>query len=73
MQKKSTKPSYRKEMKQRDNLVLSLYGKLVPIKYCFYYCDLHKCYLEKRDMSEKKCKKKKCNKLKKLDKHKRMV
>jgi hypothetical protein len=64
------KPKYRKDLKPPRNYVLGIYGRLIPLGYCNWYCDLHKCYLVTRDLKERNCTFKKCKHLKKLGKHK---
>lgn len=39
---------------------LCIYGRLSRKNYTVAYCNLHKCYLEKKDIAEKKCNFKKC-------------
>ena len=43
--------------------VLFLYGRLEEKKKAVGYCNLHKCYLEPRDIKEKRCNFKKCYRL----------
>lgn len=62
--------SYRKELKIPNNYVMGIYGRLLPIGSCKWYCNLHKCYMTGRDLRERKCKNKKCSHLKKLGKYK---
>lgn len=62
--------SYRKEVRIPNNYVLGIYGRLLPIGHCKWYCDLHKCYLQGKDLKERNCMSKRCNHLKKLGKFK---
>lgn len=74
VKKKQTKrASYRKELKIPKNMVLGIYGKLVILGHCRAYCDLHKCYLDGRDINERKCNKKKCKYKKELGKYKDII
>ena len=58
----------RKNKRKRINRTkeLSIFGRLVQRKKAVVYCELHKCYLEPRDISEKRCNRKKCKYKKEL-------
>lgn len=62
---------YRKSIRNRThgnalNKKLFLYGKLLDISKAIGYCELHKCYLDLKDVKEKKCIKKKCKYMKEV-------
>lgn len=44
----------------KNEKVLFLYGKIGYKKKAELYCDLHKCYVNKRQLFEKKFRCKKC-------------
>lgn len=52
----------RKNNRKRPNKTKEIYifGKLVQKNKAVAYCELHRCYLEPRDITEKKCNLKKC-------------
>lgn len=61
--KKVERVSIRKPKKTRVNksrAVLFLFGRLKEIEHAVGYCELHKCYLEPKDVKEKRCNKKNC-------------
>lgn len=45
---------------KKNNKVLFLYGKLTNKNKAVLYCDLHKCFLNKRNLFEKKFRCKNC-------------
>lgn len=67
---RNKRPSYRKEIRIPNNIVLGIYGRLTTIGNCKAYCDYHKCYLVARDITERKCNRKKCIYKKELGKYK---
>ena len=52
---------------------LFLFGRLNNINKAKAYCELHKCYLEGRDIKEKGCNYKLCKHLRELDKKKNII
>ena len=52
----------RKNKRKRTNKTKELYifGRLHQKSKAVMYCELHKCYLEPRDITEKKCNFKRC-------------
>lgn len=52
---------------------LFLFGRLNNLSKAKAYCELHKCYLEGRDIREKGCNYKLCKHLKELDKKKNII
>ena len=52
----------RKNKRKRINRTkeISIFGRLVQRKKAVVYCELHKCYLEPKDIAEKKCNFKRC-------------
>lgn len=52
---------------KKNNKVLFLYGKLANKKKAMLYCDLHKCFLNKRNLFEKKFRCKKCKHKKEIE------
>ena len=63
------KKNKKKSVPPKD-YVLCSYGRLVQLGRTKAYCDLHKCYLQGKDIREKKCKIKKCKHFKNLGKYK---
>lgn len=55
------------------NYNLFLFGRLNKLSRAKAYCNLHKCYLEGRDIREKKCNYKSCKHLRELDKKKNII
>ncbi len=52
---------------------LFLFGRLNNLSRAKAYCELHKCYLEGKDIREKRCNHKSCKHLKELDKKKNII
>ena len=52
---------------------LFLFGRLNNLSKAKAYCELHKCYLEGKDIKEKRCNHKLCKHLKELDKKKNII
>lgn len=50
----------RKGIKNYQNIGMFLYGRLAGKHKAVAYCELHKCYLEPKDIAEKQCNKKRC-------------
>ncbi len=52
----------RKNKRKRPNETKEIYifGRLVQKNKAVAYCELHKCYLEPKDIAEKKCNFKRC-------------
>ena len=44
----------------KNEKVLFLYGKLRNKKKAIFYCELHKCYIDKQDLFSKNFRCKKC-------------
>lgn len=53
-------------MKQKQKEMF-LYGKLRDKKKAVYYCNLHKCYLDKTDIRKKNCNFKNCKHRKEIN------
>ncbi len=51
----------------KKNVVMCLYGKLREKNKTVAYCELHKCYLDRKDIKEKKCNFKKCKYRKEIE------
>ena len=65
----------RKNKRKRINRTkeLSIFGRLVQRKKAVVYCELHKCYLEPKDIAEKKCNFKRCKHMSKFQRFKRIT
>ena len=64
---KASRSSIRKPKRiNKRRAVLFLFGRLKEKEHAVGYCELHKCYLEPRDVKEKRCNKKNCNKFKEI-------
>jgi len=66
------------QRKRRKNIKMSnyklfLFGRLNNLSKARAYCELHKCYLEGRDIKEKGCNYKTCKHLRELDKKKNII
>ncbi len=65
-EKIKSKKTIRKGSKNVKNKELFLYGRLRDLSKAVAYCNLHRCYLEPKDIKEKRCNKKKCKYKKEL-------
>lgn len=53
--------------KKKTDQVMYLYGRIGERKYAIGYCDLHKCYIDKRNMLLKSFKCEKCKNFKEIN------
>lgn len=58
--KKLRRRSIRKGVKTFKNKEIFLYGRIGERSKSVAYCNLHKCFLEIKDIKEKRCRNKKC-------------
>lgn len=66
-------PRKRRKRVKLNTYNLFLFGRLNNLSRAKAYCELHKCYLEGKDIREKGCNHKSCKHLKELDKKKNII
>lgn len=73
---KNKRDMQRRMRKKRINISkckMFLFGRLNSLTKAKAYCELHRCYLEGRDIKEKGCNHKSCKHLRELDKKKNII
>lgn len=71
--KREVQRKKRRKRVKLDTYNLFLFGRLNNLSKAKAYCELHRCYLEGRDIKEKKCNYKSCKHLRELDKKKNII